>query len=645
MNQCCLRRRITVLALGLGGFCLYGLAVDAADLRDAAPPEAYMAIWATGENPERDYLKVHEQAVWDEIAKSKIIEKSLQIVQSHLSDGDAEQFLAIKATLQNALAPVQWDQVANFSEVMYAQKMEGPTSLHLVMVRIPDDGAESLRKGIENLFKLASDASQGKLPMATENVAGVDLTYLQLPAEVPVTFQPAVGVKGDVFVFTTSLNFAQAGLELLGNPSANSKFDDPRLVDALTRLPAAEDALVFFDGRQLMSQLHGIPQFITRVSNGEPNAARVTGLMTELINQCSAFDYEVNVQYTDGFQQRTAAYGKLSENAGETVLGRMLMNQQSYENWKNLVPADTVGFSLNSGCTLLPLYDWAMKEIPARFPETKSGLDKFAALQNQHDIHLREDILQSFTGEFAQVSLPGPATPFGKRADSVLMLRCTEPEHIEELIHRGINALQEIPQIKQQGVSFKEVTGLDGFLQLKANALAMAQMDPVMGFKDGWMILGSKVSAVEAVLAAKSGEAPLWADGDRFREFGLSIEGPVSSISYTNTGENIRAMSQAMQQLGMMAPMIPMILGMIQGQAQGEGEEAIQVVQELSGLLPSVGRIIGKLDFYDATMTVTQPGPETNSWVRNSVTLIRPKAAPEDSGAAATEPKDTAEKN
>ena len=637
MTQCCLRR-FTVLAFVLGGSWLQGPELYAADLRHAAPPEAYMVIWGT-KNPERDYLKVHEQAVWDEIAKSKIIEKTLQIVQSHMSDGDAAQFLAIKSSLQNALAPVQWDKVANASEAMYAQKIEGPTSLHLMMIRIPDDGAESLRQGVENLFRLASDASQGKLPVATEKVAGVDLTYLQLPAEVPMTFQPAIGVKGDILIFTTSLNFAKAGLELLGNPSASSKFDDPRLVDALTRLPAPEDALFFFDGKQLMTQLHQIPNFITRMSNGDPQAARATGLITELINQCSAFDYEVNVQYTEGFQQKTAAYGKFSENAGETVLGRMLINQQPFENWKSLVPADSVGFSLNSGCNLLPLYDWAMKEIPARFPEIESGLEKFAAVQNQHDIHVREDILQSFTGEVASVSIPGPATPFGKRADSVMMLRCTQPEHMEELIHRGINELEQIPAVKQQGISFDEVPGHDGFLQLKANALAMAQVAPVIGFKDGWMILGSKVSAIEAVFAAKNGEAATWAEGDRFKEFAMSIDGPVSSVSFTNTGENIRAMSQAMQQLGMMAPMF---IGMAQGQAKGEGAEALQVVQELAGLLPSIGRIIGKLDFYDATLSVTQPGPETNSYVRSSVTLIRPPAAPKDSGTA-VETNDTLE--
>ena len=140
-------------------------------------------------------MKVHQQVVWDEISKSKILEKTLQIIQSHMSDGDAAQFLVIRTSLQNALSPVEWEKVANAGEVMYSQKMQGPTALHLVMVRIPENGAESLRQGIENLFRLASDASQGKLSVATEKVAGVDLTYLQLPAEVPLTFQPAIGVN------------------------------------------------------------------------------------------------------------------------------------------------------------------------------------------------------------------------------------------------------------------------------------------------------------------------------------------------------------------------------------------------------------------------------------------------------------------
>jgi len=628
MNLC---RRIHCIAMSamLAVSSVWVSSVFADDLRDAVPVDAYLAVWGT-KNPERDYMQEPQQAVFNEIEKSKIFEKALHILQSHLSDGDAQQFLTIKSALQNAIAPVEWNKLRDTKEIMYAQKMEGPTALHLVMVRIPDGGAESLRQAIENLMTLASAATDGKLPMVMENVSGVEMKYLQMPAEVPITFQPAIGVQGDVFVFTTSLKFAQTGLDLLANPSAESKFDDPRVVAALQKLPAPEDALVFLDGKQMFQQLHEIPDFITRMSQGQPDVDRISGLLKELINQCSVIDHEISVQYTEGFQQRTATFGQLTENLRDKVVGRMAADQKPFENWTSFVPETAVGFSINDGCNLLPIYDWLMTEIPARFPETIPALDQFAAFQNQHDVHLREDILQAFSGEFVSISLPGPVTMFGKQSDTVLMLRCSQPDHVEELIHRGINALAEIPAVAQQGLSMKDVPGLDGFQQLDSSAFAMAQIAPVIGFHDGWMIVASKASAVKSVFATKSGDAASWADGDRFKEFGLVIKGPVQSISFTNTGENIRAMSQTMQMLGTMAPLM---LGAAQAEAGEDAVNAIQIAQEVLGLLPSVGRIIGKLDFYDATMGVCESGPEPNSYIRNTVTLIAPPVPPQVDGA------------
>ncbi|MDA1230494.1 MAG: hypothetical protein O2856_06955, partial [Planctomycetota bacterium] len=270
-------------------------------------------------------------------------------------------------------------------------------------------------------------------------------------------------------------------------------------------------------------------------------------------------------------------------------------------------------------------------EIPARFPEANKGLEAFSALQNQHDIHLKEDILQSFSGESISISLPGPVTVLGKQPNTVLMLRCNQPDRTEELIHRGINAIADIPLVAQYGITMDEVSGLDGFFQINSAALAVMQVAPVIGFQDGWMIVGSKSSAVEAVLAAKNGDAAVWADGDRFKEFGLTIDGPVNSISFTNTGENTRAVSAAMQQIGMMAPMM---LSMARTDAGERKAKAVEIVQELSGLLPPLGRIIGKMDFYDATMNVCLPGPDTNSYIRHSVTLVTPPTPPVEGDAA-----------
>ncbi len=629
MNTCRLINRIAVLSV-FAASSLLTHTIFADDLRDAAPVDSYIAVWGT-QNPERAYMQGHLQGVFDEIERSKIFEKLLHILQSHLSDGDAQQFLTIRSALQDAIAPVEWDKLRDAKEIMYAQTMEAPTALHLVMVRIPDGGAESLRQAVENLLTLASSATNGKLPMATENVSGVEMKFLQLPAETPVIFQPAVGVRGDVFVFTTSLEFAKTGLDLLANPSAESKFDDPRVIAALKQLPEPEDSLVFFDGKQMFQQLHQIPEFVVRISQGQENAVRAMGFMTEVINQSSVIDHEISVQYTEGFQQRTASFGQLTGDLRDKAVGRMIASQSPFENWMSFVPENAVGFSINDGCNLLPLYDWLMKEIPERFPEVAPALEHFTAVQNQHDVHLREDILQSFSGEFVSISLPGPVTMLGKQSDFVFMLRCSQPNHVEELIQRGINALAEIPAVAQQGLSMKDVPGLDGFQQIHSGAFAMAQIAPVIGFHDGWMIVAANASAVKSVLATKSGDAASWAEGDRFKEFGLSIKGPVQSISFTNTGENIRAASQTIQVLGTMAPLM---LGAAQAEAGEDGAKAIQIVQQVLGLLPSFGRIIGKLDFYDATMGVCEPGPEPNSYLRNTVTLIAQPKSPKADNAA-----------
>ncbi len=617
-----------------------GLTAHAEDLRDAAPADAYLAIYAMA-NPERDYQKQHFEAVLKEINDTKIVEKVLQLVQSNMGEGDAEQFLAVRDAFRAALAPVEWDKLMKISETLVVQKTEGPTTLSVMMFRIPDGGAESLKTGIVNLFGLAAGASQGNVAVGSQTVAGVDMTVLELPKQMPFVLQPAVGVKGDLILLTTSLAFAQESLELLGNPSATSKFDDPRVVDALSHLPKAEDTIVVFDGKLMSEQLQSIPTFIETASGGNPEAARVAGMLSEVFNQTAAFDIEVTVEYTEGFQNRSSSFGRMSKSANETVLGQMFAGQKSFDKWSTLVPASATGFSLTSGANALPLYNWIVEEIPAAFPESQQGFDKFAAIQDQFDLHLKEDLLESFSGETVSVTMPGAPTPFGKGSQSVTMMRCSNPDRIQELLHRAINALGEIPEVRSQGVGLKEAPGLDGFEQLTAQFFGMAGIQPVIGFRDGWMVMGTHAAAVETMFANQAGEGDSWSDSDRFKQFGMEITGPVSSMSYTNTGENIRNLSQGLQQAGMFAPML---IGMAQGQnSNGKGPD-LKVIQEVLGLLPSVARIIGKFDFIDATTSACQPGSEAETYVRQSVTLIMPPKPEKPSAASTAKPAKSSEK-
>ncbi|MGB4709367.1 MAG: hypothetical protein WBH50_25820 [Fuerstiella sp.] len=607
----------TSAALFVAAICpLIGQQVFAADLKEAIPADAFLAVYGK-HNPERDYQKQHLQAVWDEVEKSRIIERSMQIIQSRMAEGDVEQMMAVRDTLFNAMKPVEWNKLANIQEIAYGQRIEGPISHHVVLARFPDGAAASLVEGITNLMNLAEGAANGNLKIEIEEFEGTTLTILRLPPGVPLS--PCIGLNGDMFVFCSTPEMARQCLSLLNNPSAESKFDDPRVATALTHLPEAEDALIFFDGKALMQQLNGAVAFIQTVGAGNEDAMRVSTLFEAILTEVNVIDHEVSVEYTDGNRNLSASYGQASSGAAGTVVGKMFAKQQTFENWSNWVPEGASGFSMNSGANMQPLYAWITTKIPELFPESQQGFDRFAQMQDQFDLHLNEDLFQSFSGESVSITMPGPLTPFGQTAKSVSFMKCGNPERIDALLHRAVEALQQIPQVKAQGLTIKDSDTLEGFQEIKAGIFAMiGGMTPVYGFNDGWMTMGTHKDAVQTVMLTKGGESPSFAETETFTQFGMDVKGPVYSISYSNTGESIRQTAKGLQQVG---AMLPMMIAMAGG---GNNGPDLAPVQDFLQMLPSIGRIVEKFDFIDSKLNYVEPGPTEGSYLRHGVTIIKP---------------------
>lgn len=591
----------------------------AGDLRDAAPPTAFLAVYGK-HNPERDYQKKYYEDIWKTVRSTKIMERSLQIAQRRMGTADAEQFVAVRDSLTKAFEGVEWQKVVNPAEVLYVQRMEAPTSHHVVMVAMEEGGAQSLATAMTNLFDMAVGASNGQLSKVTETISDVDFTVLQLPAGAPMA--PAVAVDGNVFIFTTSTAFAGEAVDLYHHPEKESKFEDARAVEAMKHLPAAEDSVVFYDGAAMTSQLTGIVEFVKNVAGGDPNAERATDLMNRAITEMSAHDFEITVEYTEGFQNRTASFGRMKKGSEETLLSKMTGHQQQFENWQSWVPATATGYSLSGGVNLHPVYTWLMDVIPSVFPEAQQGLDQFAAIQDQVDVHLDADILQSFSGETVSVSFPGATpSPFGgKSSQSVMFMRCTNAERIQALMDRAMEAIKSNPDAAKQGIDMVPVDGMEGFSEIKANAFGMVGVKPIVGFKDGWMVIGSGLEPIQAVLDTRSGSASTVVDSDTYKAFNLDVKGPVHSLSYSNTAESTRQMADVISQVGLMGP------AFISMAPKQEGSPDLKPLIEVAQLLPSVAQIIKKFDFIESTLSVTQNGPDSESYVRHSVTLIRPPA-------------------
>lgn len=600
-------------------FCLLsGLALSATadDLRDGVPSDVYLATYAR-HNPERDYMQEHYQRVLEAVEDTRIVERFVDAVKDQMSDGDIAEFEEVWESLTTAAEPIKWESLANCTEMVYAQRFGMPTVDHLVLIRPADSGATPTAEGIINLFKLLENASDGEVSLETESVGDATLTWLQPPG--PVPFSPCVGVMGDVLIIASRQEIAREAIGLLGNPGAASKFDDARLTDALAHLPEFEDGLTFFDGAQLFGALGGISDFIRQQAGGDEEAERAAALLDEVFDEMDAIDYEITVEYTEGYQNRTASYGKLRSGAQDTVLGQMLLGQEMFEDWSRWVPENATSYSLATGVNLHPLYAWLMKAIPEHFPEAEDGLEQFSLLQEQFDINLDEDILQSFSGESVSITLPpADASPLSG-PQSVTFMKCSNPDRIRDLLHRLVDQLQQIQELRAQNISLREVDGLEGFEEIRAGALAMTGTKPVIGFHEGWMVIASHAEAVQTVLDTLEGDGPTLADSEEFQRFNLGVDGTVAAISYTNTGENTRQAAMGLQQMG---AMLPVIIGMA-----GQNGADMTAARPFLEMIPSIGRIVGTLDFYEEQLSVTRPGDEELSYFRESVTLIR---APEE---------------
>jgi hypothetical protein len=303
--------------------------------------------------------------------------------------------------------------------------------------------------------------------------------------------------------------------------------------------------------------------------------------------------------------------GEASEGFDDTILGKALSQGEPFENWKSWVPADAAGYSLGTGINLHELYAGILEFVKTEIPESEEALQKWAEVQEKVDVNVDEDILQSFNGEYVSVTLSD--------GQSVSALKCSNEKRILELLDRAIQGIKQVPPLAMYGISLEDSKDdeLEGFKELKSTMLAAAQAQPVIGFRDGWMILASNPDAAKKLLAVREGDEDSIEGSDSLEKFDLKTDGEVYSVSYTDVGAGIRAFADGIKQFSMMAPMF---MGAAMAEASDEDKKT---ANEVLGLLPSIAKVIAKFDFYEQKLTITREGPEENQYLRESVTLIR----------------------
>lgn len=583
----------------------------ATSLRRIVPTEAHLAV-AWQRNPEQEYQREHLKAVIETFKKERIAERIFEIVKERIGEDGLAEAREGFDRFQQAVAPASLEAIFEAEEICYCQIQKGQMANHLFAVRMNPDAVKGYLQAFRNLLDIAEEEAGDDISIAQEEVDGA--TYLTLfpPAEVPM--QPTVVVVDDVLLVSTTKEMAENAVANLNANSTNSKFDQPRVAKALAQLPEAEDTIVVYDAKQnfegVRAQLEPLMEAMEIQAGDDPQARAAARLMQVFLKEVDVVDLEVTVGYTEDGQNHTESYGTMQPGTEGRLLRNIVEGGKPFENWSRWVPANAVNYRLNSGINLHELYTGILGTLSTEAPEIAAeALMKLAELEEQVGLNLEDDLLALFSGETVSVTLPGD--------QSVLALACTDADHTKELLHRAVEALKQIPQVQAQQLELVPNETLEGFEDLRASFFAVLGARPVIGFKDGWMVFASTPEAAQALIDTRWGDAPDVSTTDGFARFGVEIDGPVSGVSYANTSENIRRAAQFINQAAAMAPLF---VGAAMAEAEPEDQKA---VQKAIGLLPSIARVIEKLDFMEAQLGVVQPKSEDGSYRKHNVVLIR----------------------
>ncbi len=295
-----------VLLLLVAQYAAVGRAAEAIDLRRGVPDDVFLVVYAK-HNPERDYQKQYYEEVWKTVQDTQILDKALKIVTSRLEDEQLAHASNVVDQLREATKPIDMQAIINCQEMVYAQEMlmtdlgpqapSLPVSQHLVMLRLTPEAAASTADGVKNLFELVKKYTNGTIDVTTSEVGDAKLTTL-VPPQGPM--QPTVATLGDVLILCSSKSLLEKSLGMMTSTQGKSKFDDPRLVAALKKLPTPEDSLVFYDGRTQFETLQKIGPMIRQMGGGDPNVDRAAKIVDMVMKDVSIFDFEVTVEYTEG---------------------------------------------------------------------------------------------------------------------------------------------------------------------------------------------------------------------------------------------------------------------------------------------------------------------------------------------------------
>lgn len=568
------------------------------------PEECWMYVHAV-DNKERAWINERWSQVFAELKGTGIGADLKSLIVSLAEPGDREKIDAVVTKVIGFVSSVNWGDLAA-NEFVIAERIHGampPGYEYVLLVRGKDGTGEANFTAMSTILKELAALSP-EMALTNDKVESVDRWRLTFGKEVPAEmFQVALIRKGDIIGLIMGNDCCTAVPQLLsGKSERRAIVDSPRFKQAIAELPPPEDSITFFDAR---SFLKGFDSLMTTAFEkhgaNDPDAQNARGVLRAVIALADFMDYVITTEDTDGLRARTHSILKLQDKASGSPICGAIFERAPFERFDQFIPADATGFTVSGFVDLEKLYKTAVDFVSKEIHDGPSYIAEWQALLAQIGFDPAGDLFSWWGGEMVGIDLPAAAvTPMGG-SDGVAFIRVKNSELAAQKVNAGLDRFAAFMQQNGQPIALRNVE-LDGatFREVTHPMVAMF-LRPVVGVKDGWLVIGSSPAAVSKCFAVAAGKAPSIAQNSRFKNEGLIPRGPVMSVSFSDTSKFGETLA------GLMGG-VSMGIGMASAGIPASNPEAAKVrdaMQRIATMAMKLAPAFQKIDFYSSEASMT----------------------------------------
>ena len=569
-------------------------------LGKAVPADVYVYTHAA-HNPEQEFLQEHWSRVHKAFEASGIVNEVHDLIAGQLPNpGNRQEFEAFWTKAGELIRGVDWK--AKIHEFVYTSRIgpPGPGPMqwtmpdYLVLLRYDPGPAKKNAAAFAAVLKEIATAVGGEaagVRFISKESRGATIWTLGSPG---VPFSLRVARRGGVVAISADSRLLDESLALLEGKSANPGLvKTERFRQAMAKLPPAENMKSFFDLPALLNGIRGIVRIGVEQSGGDQEAEKVLGLMGKVLDEFELLDYVASTSRMEGRRELTDTLAPLAPNAEKKRLYGAICQPPPIKQFDRYIPKEATGYSVWAGVDLQALYAAVLDFIAKEVPDGQRHLVRWDALQQEIGFNPQRDVLSWLSGPVVAVSLPAAyAGPFSA-GDWAYLLKVRDEEKARRQVKAGMDKLNAMLTAAGQPLTIQPATikNAEGFRTI-THPMMMMVLNPVYGFADGHLVLGSSPGAVEACLATAKGQGPSVAKNARVIREGLIPNGPVYSASFSDLSAMGQEISMALRMVGMVSGMMP-------------SDPQTKPVKDIILLLGKLAPVFQELDFFVSQSAVT----------------------------------------